>query len=360
MFDYYTAALFINISALLIMQIFVARSNTLIRLRRRLFHWLFAIISVAAACEWLGAFLQGYAIWTRPIHILAKIVELSIAPTIGFIYAWIIDPKLIDKKRKIAPCAVFLGCHAIVECLSGVYGFLFYVDEGNYYHHAAYYNIYIVVYMISLVYIVAVVMKNTKKYQYGGNATFVLIALLLLVGIGIQIVNSNLKVDYVAMSVVVIMTYVFTLEMIQQTDELTSLLNRRGYENTIAHMEKKCVVAFFDVDRFKFINDTYGHAFGDDVLSAIGGAIKKNYSACGKCFRYGGDEFCVILTKNLDSIEDLNSNFFNSMTELRKEEERMPSVSIGYASFDPVYQSIEDVIADADAMMYRFKSLHRQ
>ncbi len=353
MFEYYTAALAINLFALIIMQIFIAHSNTLTHVRRRLFHLLFAVISIAACCEWLGTLLDGADVAYRWLHIAVKMLELSIAPLTGYLFAWIIE------RKWVRVCTVLLITNAGFEFVSAFFGFVYYVDENNYYYHEQFYWIYIAAYILSLLYVMHIIFSNTKKYQYAGNATFLLIALLLVTGVCIQLINSELKVDYLTLSVASIMVYVLTLEMIQQTDEQTGLLNRRGFENAISHMEKSCIVTFFDVDQFKAINDVYGHAFGDEVLQEIGEAIKKSYANSGKCFRYGGDEFCVILTKNLANIETLNRGFFDRMSELREKESRMPLVSIGYASFDPKDQSIIDVVAEADAMMYQFKQSRR-
>ncbi len=110
------------------------------------------------------------------------------------------------------------------------------------------------------------------------------IVVFMLSGIVIQSIYSELKVDYAIMSVNAIMLYVFTLEMIQQTDQLTELINRRGYENYITHLDDECIVVFFDIDKFKEANDVNGHAYGDVCISRVGRAIKKIYYRYGKCF----------------------------------------------------------------------------
>lgn len=353
MFEYYTAIIFLNVFAMLILQLCIGRSNTLTEKRKKLFRCLFAAITVSALCEWLGVFLQGRDVSTRTLHIIVKATELSVAPSIAFIFAWIMERKWV----KII--SGFLMANCIAECLSGFYGFIYWVDSNNYYHHGKFYWIYIMSYMISIVYSILIVARNVKKYQYNGIAFFLLTVLLMCTGIGVQLYNSELKVDYVTLGIASTMIYVFTLEMIQQTDELTKLLNRRGYENYISHIDKRCIVIFFDVDSFKVINDTYGHTLGDSILKSIGKAIKKHYVKSGKCFRYGGDEFCVILTKNLESIESINQGFFCTMEQMRKAESRIPSVSIGYAGYDPENQSIQDVIEEADKMMYKFKKAHK-
>lgn len=211
-----------------------------------------------------------------------------------------------------------------------------------------------------IVYILLAVMRNIRTYQYSGAIAFVLITLWVILGIAIQLWNSQLKVSYTAISIGGIMAYLFTMEMIQQTDALTELLNRRGYENYVAHLERRSALLFFDVDKFKYCNDTFGHAYGDQVLKTIGQTIKSNYARYGKCFRYGGDEFCVILTQRLENIEEVNSRFFGCMQELREKDGRMPTVSIGYAYYDPASNNIQDTAAEADRMMYEYKHRGRR
>lgn len=354
MFEYYTATIFLNILAMLILQLCISKSNTLTLERKKLFRLLFAAIVIAAFCEWIGVYLQGKGPSTRMLHVIVKIIELSVAPSIAFIYAWIIEKKW----EKII--VAYLGIHFLVECFSAKFGLIYYIDANSEYYHSDFYWIYVMTYFISIIYCVAIVAHNIKKFQYNGVSFFLLTIILMIAGIIIQLCNSDLKVDYVTLGIASTMTYVFTLEMIQQTDELTGLLNRRGYENYISHIDRDCVVIFFDVDRFKMINDTYGHAFGDVVLTYIGNEIKKHYAKYGKCFRYGGDEFCVILTKNLEETEKLNNVFFTAIDKKRRQKKEMPSVSIGYAFFEPEKESIQDVIEKADKMMYEYKQSHKK
>ncbi len=353
MFAYYTAIIFLNVFAMLVLQLCISKSNTLTTDRKRLFHWLFTVIAVAAMGEWFAVFLEDKGAAFRTLHIIVKAVELCVAPSIAFIFAWTIE------KRWTKGVTIYLCFHALLEVLSGGLGFIYSVDENSHYHHEAFYWVYIAAYIISIIFAVSVVLQNMKKYQYNGLAFFMMVIALMLAGIITQLCNSALKVDYVTLAIASTMMYVFTLEMIQQTDELTGLLNRRGYENCISHMDKKCIVAFFDVDGFKQVNDTYGHAFGDQALRAIGAEIKKHYAKYGKCFRYGGDEFCVILTRGMESIENIDCAFYESVMELGSADKRMPRVSIGYAPYDPANQSIQDAVEEADRMMYEFKAANK-
>lgn len=86
--------------------------------------------------------------------------------------------------------------------------------------------------------------KTVQKYQFNGFRFFVYMALLMLLGISIQLLNSDFKVDYLVMGIVSIMLYVFILELINQTDQITELLNRRAYENYIQHLKMDSIILF--------------------------------------------------------------------------------------------------------------------
>ncbi len=353
MSNYYTAIIFLNIFALVIMQLCISSSTTLNKKKKKIFYALFNAIITAAFCEWFGNYLQSIGAATRILHITVKILELSIAPSIGFFVVWNIE------KRDEKIIYIYLTVHAILEVASGIGGFIFCVDENSRYIHGDFYWIYVLAYTISIIYGIYIVVRNFERYQYSGGEYFLLMVIFMVSGIVIQMNDSRLKVDYVVTGMAAIMMYVLTLEMIYQTDEVTELVNRRGFDNYISDIEDKCIVLFFDVDFFKQINDTYGHAYGDTVLKCVGKEIRKHYAKYGKCFRYGGDEFCVTMIKNLNHLEKINQQFLKSISKQREADPRIPSISIGYAYYDRNYQSIQDTIREADLMMYKNKEINR-
>ena len=353
MFVYYSVLIWLSVFAMASVQLCVSKSATLGKKQKRLFHLLYLAITTAALCEWVGVGLQGTGSETRVLHIIVKVVELSVAPSISVWIAWVIE------KRRAVLVYAFLIAHACLEGLSGLFGFIFTVDSQSNYSHAAFYGIYVAAYCLTALYCIWIVLRNMRRYQYSGLSYFFSMVMVMVLGIVIQLYNSEIRVIYFTLALTAVMLYVFALEMLYQTDALTQLINRRGYDNFIARNEKKCAIIFFDVDRFKEINDTYGHAYGDTVLHMIGKTIQHQYSRYGKCFRYGGDEFCVVLTKDPEQVERRNSAFLHAMERLREKEERLPYISIGYAAYDPECDSVEGCVAEADQMMYRYKAAHR-
>jgi len=132
-------------------------------------------------------------------------------------------------------------------------------------------------------------------------------------------------------------------------------LNRRSYESRLSSLREHAVIYYFDVDEFKSINDTYGHVVGDNVLAEVGDTIYTAFSKAGYCYRIGGDEFCVIAQISDMAAEKYLSNFLRELTVRRAKNGHLPHVSVGYACFDPVRDSVEDVIERADQMMYYYK-----
>ncbi|MCI6003678.1 MAG: diguanylate cyclase, partial [Allisonella histaminiformans] len=87
------------------------------------------------------------------------------------------------------------------------------------------------------------------------------------------------------------------LEKESRTDELTGLGNRTGLrEDFPSFAGEQVIIIMMDLDNFKLYNDRYGHRFGDQVLQKTGQYIRKVFQPLGgKCYRYGGDEFLIVL-----------------------------------------------------------------
>jgi diguanylate cyclase (GGDEF)-like protein len=94
-------------------------------------------------------------------------------------------------------------------------------------------------------------------------------------------------------------------EQLAVTDELTGLLNRRGFEDAIRRTmlgakryNEKGVLIFIDLDGFKPVNDTHGHAAGDAVLVRVAELLSENVRGTDFTGRLGGDEFAILLTRS--------------------------------------------------------------
>lgn len=149
-------------------------------------------------------------------------------------------------------------------------------------------------------------------------------------------------------------------------DELTLLSNRRGFEalaqhalNVCARSNKPATLLFFDLDDFKQVNDSYGHAEGDSALVGFAGLLRSAFRESDVIGRLGGDEFVALLT---DSSEVESTAAIQRLRELvdahNGEAGRGYDLcySVGEVAFDPVkHPAMTELLAQADAAMYAHK-----
>ncbi|KNY28461.1 diguanylate cyclase [Pseudobacteroides cellulosolvens] len=148
-------------------------------------------------------------------------------------------------------------------------------------------------------------------------------------------------------------------------DPLTGAFNRSLMdERLLRELEwaDKCGLSlslcFIDVDYFKNINDIYGHAFGDNVLIKVVHSIEESIRKSDLLFRYGGDEFVVILinTNKEEACFVAEKMLFNVKSlKIREDCEINISLSIGVAAYPEDGLSPEEIIKNADNMCYEAK-----
>lgn len=157
------------------------------------------------------------------------------------------------------------------------------------------------------------------------------------------------------------------MECMAVTDGLTGLFNRRHLTNLFDDVINETIinhmpvtVALFDIDKFKNINDTYGHVFGDQVIQGIGKLTKETtMDNDGFSGRYGGEEFVIVFPgKGLKDVEKalhLLHYKIKKQDFLYNGEIIHVSVSIGVASFPQTCRNPSELISRADGAMYYAK-----
>lgn len=155
------------------------------------------------------------------------------------------------------------------------------------------------------------------------------------------------------------------LEAMATTDELTGIYNKRGFESQLAHELSIArrhgvggVMIFVDLDEFKPINDTYGHAAGDEVLRTVGNILQTQIRETDYVGRLGGDEFAILLPRS------------NKRNGVRRAQELDRKLNNAYASWNGnqiqikascgvhMYTSragLSELLDAADKAMYKIK-----
>lgn len=154
------------------------------------------------------------------------------------------------------------------------------------------------------------------------------------------------------------------LEQLAYQDGLTELLNRTSYIEDIQALEcdgstADVLIAFFDVNNLKPVNDIHGHAAGDQLLVAVANILRNCFSNFAKCYRIGGDEFVIIAIGN-----DLEQVFHDACKHMDEDLKKMyelhvfpfeVSVASGYSIRHAGESDLNATIEQADANMYENK-----
>src|SRR5262245_33329378 len=153
-------------------------------------------------------------------------------------------------------------------------------------------------------------------------------------------------------------------------DALTGLPNRRLLEDRLTQAlalssrnNKASAVMFVDIDRFKTINDSLGHAVGDSLLKEVAGRLVKQLRVGDTICRIGGDEFVIVLPelKRPSDVAHVSQKVLEHLSSPITVEERelVVSCSIGIAVYPEDGRDAETLIRNADAAMYHAKELGR-
>lgn len=144
------------------------------------------------------------------------------------------------------------------------------------------------------------------------------------------------------------------------TDPLTGIHNRLALRNMFQIIENTVsdtyYFAMLDLDDFKQLNDTFGHAKGDECLMKIGGLLRKHSDKDIMPFRFGGDEFCILFrNKSREEVTRI-CKLIREEFSTREPNQPTPSltISVGIARYEQGMFA-EDLIQNADKAMYRAK-----
>ena len=143
-------------------------------------------------------------------------------------------------------------------------------------------------------------------------------------------------------------------------DELTGLNNSRFLDTIIQRYNGSDVnigVIFIDIDDFKYFNDTFGHKVGDEVIQFVAVAIQESIREVDFGFRYGGDEFVVMVFEQpKEVVLKIAKRIFDKITSEEYKTYGRVSVSVGMAMYPENNKDLREVIELADKELYIAKN----
>ena len=149
-------------------------------------------------------------------------------------------------------------------------------------------------------------------------------------------------------------------------DALTGLLGRATFEEDVMRVfaevqrgsgEGVWGLALIDVDHFKSINDRYGHLYGDEVLVALAHLMRSRFRESDALFRYGGEEFAVLLhARDAQAVHDTLERFREATSAMRISRVEQVTVSIGFLLIDGKIGHCSALVDCADKALYYAKA----
>ncbi len=163
---------------------------------------------------------------------------------------------------------------------------------------------------------------------------------------------------------------VHALQALAESDPMTGLPNRRGmlsFNDGVMSAYRRDGKAFavlvIDIDHFKSVNDTYGHAFGDEVICSVAAAVRAALRPEDRIARFGGEEFVAVLRNvpllRASEIAERARAAVEAATLLRGNDPVSVSVSVGVAAAYPGDRDVQDVVERADEALYEAKAAGR-
>lgn len=273
--------------------------------------------------------------------------------------------------RPAIPLIVFYAA----LCISLAYPLIFGIDGQNHYVRGPLYFLYVaegIFYLTASVLLLAKASRNEtipeKRREYYGLFG---IAGLMVLGGFFQVIFPGVEMLWPFLTAALLGVYMNVQREQVMRDGLTGLNNRRRFDQYIRELAEKDLTGdswrfvIIDVDRFKMINDTYGHVIGDRTLKLLADQMKKVFGNRRSFLaRYGGDEFAMILNgmseeETAGAIEQLRK----AVTGMHwSEEKKWPiQISVGIAAYgEDGITDIPKLIMLADERMYWEKHEHHE
>ena len=376
MFDYYSSIILLSISAVLVLCILVKENARIRKEDKAAFYVAYLFVIVSALSEWAGVKMVGNENIPKLFLQIVKCADYILTPIAG---AALVGPmKQYTIWNKILKG--ILVVNIIFQILAAFFGWMTVIDEHNHYTHGPLYPVYIAIYCLVIVFVIAVFIVYGKSFVRHNVKSLFAIIILVLLGIALQeILGTEIRTAYIALALGTSLLYIHYSEFAQlasdayiekqniqiTTDPLTGLLNRYAYAELLEKYDNSQnvpdnLMAFLiDINGLKATNDSMGHEAGDELIYGAAYCINKIFNSIGQCFRIGGDEFVVVAEMKQEKATDMLQQLETESFDWTGEKIKGISLAAGFASINeyPGF-SLEKLVREADKKMYDAKKVY--
>lgn len=258
---------------------------------------------------------------------------------------------------------------AVMAIISVFQPFLYYIDSQNHYQRSDYFFL---CYVLTLLYVLGIylfmvrlLIKDPKTTKRQTIHVLYLYPILPIICAIIQWLFYGISIIWIGSVISLLIIYFNLQNTLITTDALTGLNNRRRFESYIENKLNSPIrhpllfALMIDIDKFRNINNRFGHSVGDEALKNVAEIIKNSVNRNDFIARIGGEEFIVIGERDntQQTFETMKS--IKNHTVLFNEKKIAPyvlSMSIGYAFIKSgEHRTAEEIIKEADKRMYNEK-----
>lgn len=316
---------------------------------------------------------HGFLPHSAALIMLSK--ELYFFATAFMCFCWFLyfeyfqGSPFVESRRRMRISSILVWVMVVLLIINLFNGMLFYVDAYGIYRRGP---LFIIQYILSYLYVFITCIRAFigifDKSKQSKKNTLILLAIFpilpALAGIG-QFIFPQLPLECAVLSLSTLVMYHNWIEQMISVDPLTRLNNRKQliyyYEHVVQNAEDDMTyLLLFDVNKFKKINDTYGHIEGDAALIRVADALR---SGCSKypyranISRYGGDEFIILVkADNEQMIEDLKNGINAELDSLNADAKAPYDLTISIGISKVVKESdLNELVGMADELMYMEK-----
>ena len=215
------------------------------------------------------------------------------------------------------------------------------------------------------------IIKKTKKYIVGvtfeiasDNASNMIALLIMVVylsiaaGVILLVISRLSKVRKEKKEQSAMLSSISEMSNI---DKMTGCFNRRSYEEDLSKMSAndQFIYISMDVNGLKIINDSHGHAAGDELICGAAACMRRCFDKYGKVYRIGGDEFVAVLFVQLEQFLWIKTEFDGDIRYWTGNQVEEISISCGYVSSgERKWESMKEIANVADIRMYEEKAMY--
>ena len=356
----------VSVALLLILR-YVARSRTLrARAEDRIYAVMIFGVMLGSVMDALSFVIDGKTFFgARVLNYFLNTYIYSANMLLPFLMLVYVDLCLYGRKNRIwARYKIHIIVGAVMAAVNIVNYFVpisYVITENNVYERRPFSYAY---YAVILFYFISIFLLLHKYKKENGEKSFISFGMFIVpiaVGTGLQFLFYGLSLAWLSSAMGLIGLFMMQQNELAFIDPLVGTYNRQYMDRIISSWighNRSFAGAMIDIDRFKEINDTYGHAEGDSALTSLASIMKQSGDGREWLFRFAGDEFVVLKLADSEDeldgfIKDVNAqiNQFNLGDHPYK-------LSVSTGSSFCTGGNVDAFVKEMDGRMYEMKKQH--